>query len=350
MLHLDKEKPVLVTGGSGYLASWLVKLLLEQGLTVRITIRDMTSQHKISHLHEIAARSVGKLEVFAADLLVAGSFDAAVEGCELVFHTASPFLLSNITDAQTQLIDPALKGTENVLEAVEKCASVKRVILTSSVVAVMGDNADIFSVNGGQFNEHCWNKSSNVNHQAYSYAKTEAELRAWQLAERQKRWSLVVLNPGFILGPSLTKRNDSASIAFMINMASGRYAFGVPQLYNGVVDVRDVAKAHFLAATNWHLGGRFILVNQTLTLLDIAKRLACCFPSGFVFAKRELPKTLLWLIAPFIDRTRRYVTRNFNIAISFDNRRSTNELNLRYRPIDDTLTEHVQQLVDDGLV
>jgi len=273
-----------------------------------------------------------------------------MSGCEVVFHTASPFVLSGITDAENQLVAPALKGTENVLMSVSKCQSVKRVVLTSSVAAIMGDCADIRNLVDGQFNEHCWNATSNLRHQPYSYSKTLAEKRAWQLVGEQQRWSLVVLNPGFILGPSLTKNSTSVSIETMVNMATGKYHFGVPQLYNGVVDVRDVAKAHVLAAFSPNVNGRHIVVNQTMTLLDIAHCLKRSFPSGFVFTARELPKWFMWLIAPFIGKTRQYVSRNFNIPISFDNRRSIADLSLRYRPIEQTLTEHIQQLVDDKVI
>jgi nucleoside-diphosphate-sugar epimerase len=350
MLHMNKQNPVLVTGGSGYLALWLIKILLEQGFNVRTTVRDKTQPAKVAHLNTLAQQSGGKLEIFCADLMVADSFAQAMQNCTVVFHVASPFVLNSQEDAAQQVIAPALTGTENVLACVNRAHSVKRVVLTSSVVAMIGDNRDINMLSGGQLSERCWNSTSSATHQPYSYAKTLAEKAAWKIAKQQPHWDLVVLNPGFMLGPSLSQRVDSTSISTMVNMANGKYRWGVPQLYNGIVDVRDVAQAHFLAGLDPNASGRHILVNETLSLLDIAKMLQQHFPTGYRFAQRELPKWLMWLLAPAIGRSRQYVSQNFNIPISFDNSRSIRALNLSYRPIKQTLTEHLQQLIDDKLV
>jgi uncharacterized protein YbjT (DUF2867 family) len=112
MTQIDKTKPVLVSGGSGYVASWIIKLLLDEGIDVHTTVRDKSNEQKYRHLLKIAKDSSAKLEVFEADLLKDGSFADALQGCELVMHTASPFLSSGIKDPQKQLIDPALKDSE----------------------------------------------------------------------------------------------------------------------------------------------------------------------------------------------------------------------------------------------
>ncbi|HXG28400.1 MAG TPA: NAD-dependent epimerase/dehydratase family protein, partial [Nevskiales bacterium] len=86
-MNIDKTKPVLVTGGNGYIASWLVKYLLEQGVNVRATVRDPSNEKKVGHLKRIAAKTPGRLALFQADLLQAGAFNGPMKGCELVFHT-----------------------------------------------------------------------------------------------------------------------------------------------------------------------------------------------------------------------------------------------------------------------
>lgn len=350
MLKVNNSAPVLVTGGGGYLASWLVKQLLDEGLVVRITVRDLADSNKVAHLHALAERSTGSLEVYAADLLLPGSFDLAMKGCRVVFHTASPFMLANVSDPERQLVEPALVGTENVLSSVNRCESVERVVLTSSVVAIMGDNCDINRTSGGQFDESYWNESSTAAHQPYSYAKTQAEKAAWRLVKAQKRWNLVVINPGFILGPSLSKWQQSFSINTMLSMANGEYKYGLPQLYNGVVDVRDAARAHFMAAFTPSASGRHIVVNQTFSLLELSNILSDLFPNQFNFAQWEVPKWLLWLIAPLIGRSRRFVSDNFNVEVSFDNTRSISKLGMVYLPIETTLGDHLQQIIDDGLI
>jgi nucleoside-diphosphate-sugar epimerase len=122
---------VCVTGASGFIASWLVKLLLERDYTVRGTIR---SPEKSKHLLQLPGAS-DHLKLVSADLLEQGSFDQAVEGCDGVFHTASPAFEKNLTDPQAQLIDPAVNGTLTVLASCVK-ARTKKVVLTSSMAAV----------------------------------------------------------------------------------------------------------------------------------------------------------------------------------------------------------------------
>lgn len=123
-------------------------------------------------------------------------------GCELVMHTASPFLLQGVTDAQESLVRPALEGTRNVLDSVNRTESVKRVVLTSSVVAIYGDARESRDVPGGVFTEDQWNTTSSVDHQPYSYSKTVAEQEAWKYQKAQNRWDLVTIHPGLVLGPS----------------------------------------------------------------------------------------------------------------------------------------------------
>lgn len=102
---------VLVTGATGFVASEVIKQLLEKGYSVKGTVRSLS---KALHLQKLADALPGTLELLEADLLKEGDFDAAVAGCSYVFHVASPFLI-DVPDAQSDLLDPALKGTINVL-------------------------------------------------------------------------------------------------------------------------------------------------------------------------------------------------------------------------------------------
>src|ERR1700712_5646094 len=101
MTAIDRNAPVLVTGASGYIASWIVKQLLDEGRTVHATVRDPGKAASVGHLQLAAQNAPGQLKLFRAELLEAGSFDAAMQGCELVLHTASPFIISGIKNPQT---------------------------------------------------------------------------------------------------------------------------------------------------------------------------------------------------------------------------------------------------------
>lgn len=350
MSEIDRTKPVLVTGGSGYLASWIVKRLLEDKLHVHATVRDPADAAKVAHLTSLADASGGQLTLFKADLLDAGSFDEAMQDCELVIHTASPFMLTGIEDAAAQLIEPAKEGTRNVLNAVKRNGQVRRVVLTSSTAAIYGDNADIAAAPGGKFTEKQWNVTSSATHQPYAYSKTIAERAAWSVAEKQNHWDLVVINPGWMLGPSLSKRKDGASVGIMVQFGDGTYKSGVPALYSGIVDVRDAAAAHIKAGFNLRASGRHIVVNEVLTLFDIAAILRRHFGNAYPFPRRQAPKFVFWLIAPLLGYTRQFVSRNVGIPIAFDNAYSKRDLDMAYIPVEETVREHFQQIIDDGLL
>lgn len=348
MFTIDKNKPVLVTGAGGYVASWIVKQLLDQGYTVRGTVRHLDAKDRYQHLERAAAP--GSFQPVAADLLVKGSFDAAAQGCEVVIHTASPFLGVGVEDPHRQLIEPALEGTLNVLDAVQKADSVKKVVLTSSVAAICGDNADLQRTPRGIFTEADWNESSSARHQPYPYSKTLAERAAWTVAQGQDRWRLVTINPGFVMGPSLSPRVDSTSIATLRDFLRGRFAWGVPALAFGVVDVRDVAAAHLAAAFRADAEGRHIVVGEGGSLLGIAQAIERHFPGRYKLPKRTLPKVLAYVAGPGFGLTWRFIARNIGLPVAFDNTKSQTRLGLRYIPFSQTIQDHVEQLLADGLV
>jgi len=347
---MSENKTFLVTGGSGYAASWIVQQLLEQGHSVRCTVRDKSKTGKYQHLLDVADKSPGTLEVFSADLLREGSFDAACAGADVVLHTASPFMIGKIKDPQKQLIDPALKGTRNVLTSVNKTDSVKRVVLTSSVVSIYCDSKELSETPNGEFTEEMWNGNASLKYQPYSYSKTLAEKEAWKMAEAQDRWDLVVINPSFILGPSLTPRKDSASINFMLSLLNGTYKSGVPDLHFGIVDVRNIAEAHVLAATRPEANGRYIVSNTSKSMLGIADSIRAAYGNKYAkLPKRKLPKFLMYLFGPLQGFSWKYVGRNVGWPIKFNNSRSK-DLGVQYLALEQTLKDHVEQIEAGGFL
>ncbi len=349
MKTIDRTRPVLVTGGTGYLASWIVKQLLDQGLEVRTTVRNLAQKDKYAHLTALAVKSKGILQFFEADLMRKGSFVEAMAGCELVIHTASPFKISGIKNAQKELVEPALEGTRNVLETVNATESVKRVVLTSSVVAIFGDAIDIQKTKNGIFTEAYWNTTSSADHQPYPYSKTVAEKLAWSMAEKQSRWDLLVINPGFIMGPSLTKRTDSTSVEIMIQMATGKFKTGAPAGEMSFVDVRDVAKAHILAGFTPNASGRHICTSADKSFLALADVIRAEYPE-FPLPKKFVPKWLFSLIAPLIGFSRKYVKLNVGIDIRMDNTYIKKDLGIEFLPFEQTISDHFKQLLADGII
>ncbi len=351
VLDIDTSKPVLVTGASGYVAGWIVKRLLELGITVHAAVRDPSDTRRLAPLTALAKDLPGTLRLFKADLLEDGSYADAMQGCSIVFHTASPFKL-DIRDAQRELVDPALKGTRNVLETANRCPSVTRVVLTSSCAAIYGDNADLEQVPGGVLTEAVWNTSSSLDHQAYSYSKTVAEKEAWSIAEKQSRWTLVVVNPSLVIGPGINPFATSESFNLIRQFGDGRLRTGVPDIGVGVVDVRDLAEAHLRAAWIPSASGRHIISAHDTSFPALARTLLDRFGKDFPVPRRTLPRWLVWLVGPLADRslTRRMVTRNVGYAWRANNRKSIEELGMSYRPLPESMEDFFQQLVDSGQV
>ncbi|WP_417424910.1 NAD-dependent epimerase/dehydratase family protein [Hoeflea sp.] len=349
--NYSTDRPVLVTGATGFVAGWLVKRLLEEGFVVHAAVRDPSRTEKTAHLTQLADELPGSIRYFAADLLDDGSYAEAMEGCQVVFHTASPFT-SKFEDPQRDLVDPAVKGTRNVLETANRTPSVGRVVVTSSCAAIYGDNVDLARSPGGVLTEADWNTSSSLSHQSYSYSKVEAEKAAWEIARAQDRWRLVTINPSLVIGPSLSGNSTSETHNLMRQYGDGTLKAGAPPLEIGMVDVRDVAEAHMRAGFVDQAEGRFITSAETVSFLGFGEMLRAHFGPQWPFPKRELPKWLLWLVGPFISKSlsRGMIARNMGNPWKADNSKSRRELGLEYGPVSQAGIDMFQQMIDTGAV
>lgn len=351
MKKIDKNKPVMITGATGYVAGWIVKKLLEKGLTVHAPIRDPENPEKCKYLDRIAADAPGQIKYFKADLLDQGSYKEAMAGCEVAFHTASPFIV-DVSDPQKELVDPAQLGTRNVLEEANRTSSVKRVVVTSSCAAIYGDNADLKKTPRGIFTEEIWNASSSLEHQPYSYSKTVAEKEAWAINAKQSRWDLISINPALVIGPGINPRATSESFKLIKQFGDGSMKTGVPRFGFGLVDVRDLAEAHFRAAFTPEAKGRYIVSGHNTDLLAMAATLLDKYGDSYPIPRKAMPKWLVWLVAPMVNKamTRKIVSLNVNLPWIGDNSKSVQELGMQYRSMKESMNDFFQQMIDSGLV
>jgi len=338
------EKVILVTGGTGYLGSWVVQKLLSKGYSVRVPVRNKQNKDKYSHLLELAKDYPDKLSLFEADLLSSGSFDDAAEGAHAIIHMASPFTL-RFKDAEKDLILPAVNGTRNVLNAASKSSTVKKVVLTSSVAAVHGDNIDLKNLGVDEFTEEHFNFSSSAKHQPYSFSKVMAEKEAWTLHNQQKRWKMVVINPSLVMGPSISKQSNSESLKIMEDLIAGKFSFGAPDLQFGFVDVRDVADAHILALENDNAEGRHILVSRVANFIELANTIEENFPQKFKLPRKTSPKVLMYLVGWIFGLSPKFISRNVGHSLKFNNTKSVNNLGLKYTSLETTIRDMVNQMV-----
>jgi len=350
-MNIDKSKPVLVSGATGFVAGWLVKRLLDEGLIVHAAVRDPDNEKKLKYLNHLAENSVGDIKYFKADLLQAGSYAEAMQGCQAVFHTASPFVLA-VKDPQKDLVDPAKLGTRNVLEEASRTSSVKNVVVTSSCAAIYCDNTDVSETANGSFTESDWNNKASLSNKPYSYSKTEAEKEAWKIAKAQNQWKLVTINPSFVMGPGINPYGKGESQTFTRQLGDGTMKTGAPRYGMGVVDVRDVAEAHFQAAFNPNANGRYITSGHNTDFYSMAQTLVLKFGDDYSLPKRVLPKFLVWLVGPILNKglTRDMVCKNVGIPFKADNSKIQNDLGITFRPLAESMNDAFQQLVDTGQI
>ncbi|KAB1218794.1 Cinnamoyl-CoA reductase 1 [Morella rubra] len=259
-------RTLCVTGAGGFIASWMVKLLLERGYTVRGTVRN-PDDPKNAHLRELEGAKE-RLTLWKADLLDYESLKEAINGCDGVFHTASP-----VTDDPEQMVEPAVNGTKNVIIAAAE-AKVRRVVFTSSIGAVYMDpnrSPDVV------VDESCWSDLEFCKNTKnwYCYGKAVAEQAAWEVS-KEKGVDLVVVNPVLVLGP-LLQQTVNASIVHVLKYLTGSaktYANSV-QAY---VHVRDVALAHILVFETPSASGRYLCAESVLHRGDVVEILAKFFP------------------------------------------------------------------------
>jgi nucleoside-diphosphate-sugar epimerase len=278
--------PVCVTGATGYIASYVVKLLLERGYTVRGTTRSAAPE-KVAHLTSLPG-AAERLTLLEADLLTPGAFDEAVAGCVGVYHMASPFFLEGQSEAL--MIPPAVDGTKNVLGSCTRHA-VRKVVLTSSTAAIYVQfgakpKAHVYS-------EADWSHDERMRaHNAwYCISKTEAEKAATaQLAEAGI--PLAVMNPCLVIGPMLQPTLNTSCAAVLSYMSGKRTQ--VEATPKAIVDVRDVALAHVLGMETEGYVGRTMLVGASFPWADAQPWLAAAVPecAGAFPAKQQDPASL----------------------------------------------------------
>jgi nucleoside-diphosphate-sugar epimerase len=281
---------VLVTGGSGFIASYAILQLLAAGHQVRATVRNLNRESDVRAMLKQGGVDPGnRLSFVAADLENDQGWTQAAAGCEYVLHVASPFP-ANVPAHEDELIVPAREGTLRVLRAARD-AGVKRLVLTSSFAAIGYGHKP----QSAPFNENDWTDLTGDGLSPYVKSKTIAERAAWDfIASQPANLELSVVNPVGVFGPALGP-DYSTSILFVQRLMDGAVP-GVPRLYFGAVDVRDVADLHIRAMTNPAANGeRFLAVaGDFLSVRDMAN----CLKDRLGPAAKKVPTRQLpdWLI------------------------------------------------------
>lgn len=321
---------VLVTGVSGYLGQQCAAELLRQGYDVRGTVRSLAKADLVrSALAKVTDRA-DDLVFVEADLLNDLGWADAMADVDFVLHVASPFIMGE-PDHPDELIKPAVEGTTRVLNAA-MAAGVQRTVLTSSTVAINSDRTSGTSGPGD------WADPDNVG--TYAKSKILAERAAWDLTRAQTGpdvMELTVINPGGIMGPSLTGETTGASTAMIADMIGGKMPM-VPDISISMADVRDVAKMHVAAMTNPQAPGRRFVVasEKPIKMIDVAAALK---RAGYEkVSTRRAPTLLLKMMAPFNSDVRGMISF-LGKSVEIDNSETRAILRWEPTPFETSLTD-----------
>jgi len=292
-------KRVLVTGISGFVGQHCAAELLKKGYAVRGSVRNLSKIDEIMNGIKKEIDPKGNLEFCELNLMKDNGWDEAMKGCDFVLHVASPFIVKVPKD-ENLLIKPAVEGTLRALKAA-KMAGIKRVVLTSSIVAMHGGENGLIKIN-----KDSWTNIFAKNIPAYHKSKTLAEKCAWEFIQNQSAGSileLVVINPGPIYGPTLSGNLDNESMGFIKKLITGKISI-LPNACCVMSDVRDIANIHVQALENVNANGhRFIVSSEKpYAFYDLAKILK---NNGYNNVKVKLvPSILLKLVAKFNDEAK----------------------------------------------
>jgi len=341
------NKLVLVSGASGYVGSHVASAFLSAGYRVRGTVRSLAKKEKIAHLQKMIDEGK-KLELVEADLLIADSWDKAVDGCDFIAHTASPFFIScPDSQAEEKLYKPAKQGTLNVLSAAMK-HGVKKVVLTSSMAAIAAGHKREGKTTHLDEPEKQWSITDSKLCDNYSRSKTIAEKAAWEFVETAKKsgnevFELATINPVLVTGPVLS-RNWCQSADIAKSFVDGSIPM-IPNMQMNVVDVRDVARAHVLAIEKPEASGERFLVNaESLNFRNWAQHLAEEFrPLGFKVPTKNMPYWLCWTLSWFMSKLR-IVQRNWGKSSTASNQKSRDVLGLEYIPASKSVVEMIHSM------
>lgn len=332
---------VLVSGGSGYIAGFLIRQLVAEGWTVHTTIRNLQGEGRV---RARLAVDNDRLRFFAADLMRDAGWAEAMAGCSHVAHLASPVPATHLVDAE-ELIVPARDGVLRALRFARD-AGVMRFVHTSSVAAIAYGNPP------GQtrFTEADWSDATSPATSPYAKSKTIAEraARDW-MAMEGGAMDYVSINPSLVVGP-VFDADMSSSIDVVQKMLEGAYP-GCPDIGFGIVDVRDIADLHVRVLTRPGIANeRFIASGRFLTLIDIARLYKARLGArARKVPARRLPDFVVRIAALF-DPMVRSILPELGRRRDVDASHAKNILGWVTRDEAESLMDCANSLIDHGIV
>lgn len=337
---------VLLTGASGFIAKHIALQLLEAGYTVRGTVRSLSRGAEVMdtvrpHLSDPTDLEQ-RLTFVALDLTKDEGWEAAMQGVDVLLHTASPFPMTQPDDPDA-LIRPAIDGTLRALRAAHQ-AGITRAVLTSSTAAISGSDLPSGDTS---FDETNWTDPNAPGVTPYTRSKTLAERAAWDFVTNDAPdMKLTVINPGFVLGAPLDA-NFGTSIAVIERLLKRKDPM-LPNMGFATVDVRDVAEMHVAVINRPETyGQRIMTVDSFMTFADIAKAIKAAFPERKIVT-RVAPDFVVKLLGRF-DPAIRAIIPDLGRVTRTDNARARATLGRGMRQAHKAAVSSAQYLIENKL-
>ena len=252
-------KRVFVSGGSGYIAMYCIKILISKGYYVVTSVIDKSKIDIVKNALINHGVSCDNIDFKILNLLNDEGWDDALKDCEYVLHMASPVIPGDVEE--DLVVKPAVEGMERCLNSAIKNGA-KKFVQTSSYAAIYGKKSD-----DREFSDNDWTDLSNKKLLPYEISKTKSEKKMWDMAN-ESSIKACAINPVLVLGPSMS------GILSMSNRLTIKKIFSlpvVPDVSISVVGVQDVAEAHVMAMENENANGkRFLLSEKTIKLKDLS--------------------------------------------------------------------------------
>ncbi len=342
------EPLVLVTGASGYVATHIVQQLLEAGYKVRGTVRSLQNEKKVGPLRSLCPAAQHNLELTEADLLDPDCWIKAVRGCSYVLHLASPVSV-NWEDygKDEDFIKPAVEGTLSVLRACRDVGGVRRVVVTSSQIAVAN-----YTMDSRLYTDSDW-ADPKATPKAYNRSKILSEKAAWDfmssLPGEHCSFDLVSIVASAAVGP-LIGSHGSPSTEIARILLEKLYPVLIRLCIN-VIDVRDVALAHIRAMELPQASGkRFLVTGENLWVQEIAVLYSREFAKyGYNVPTRVVPWFILWISA-FFKQQARDALAVWGTVLEFDNTPMKEILGVRPRSVRKGLIEMAYSMIERGII
>ncbi len=341
-------KTVLLTGASGYIGKHIALQLLNQGYSVRASVRNLSKSDEVRNAvlpHLIDETKLdSRLTFVELDLEKDAGWDAALKGVDLLMHTASPFPIASPKD-ENELIRPAVDGTLRALKAAHN-AGVHRVILTSSMAAVYGCD---LPAGKSEYDETLWTDVSHpIGRVPYTKSKTLAEKAAWDYVKNSApKIELTTINPVLVLGAPLDK-NFGSSISAVERILKGKDPM-LPDIRFAIVDVKDVALMHVAAITNDATKGeRLLASSETYSFVQIAKVLKSIYPKSKV-KTAQAPSLLIKFLSLF-DGEIKAVLPLLGKPMAISGAKAKRVLGISFIPVQVTLRDSADYLVKNGFI